>query len=185
MGTPVWTSLGPSRPGWVVEGEAQARREAGEVLWEGALKEGACQDPGLEFSPWPLCQVFGVWKWQPAVGRRWSEWFGVTGALAAAFAPSTLACDVLWPGVIGPHSRGRGGPFQEGKGMLRQCWTWWVQGLAVCFNGRQHGEWAQGDGKHASRQEGPGRCGQSRRMPLLKGEPAGRGWKPSAHWLLG
>lgn len=62
MGTPVWTSLGPSRPGWVVEGEAQARREAGEVLWEGALKEGACQDPGLEFSPWPLCQVFGVRK---------------------------------------------------------------------------------------------------------------------------
>ena len=51
----------------------------------------------------------------------------MTGALAAAFAPSTLACDVLWPGVIGPHSRGRGGPFQEGKGMLRQCWTCWVQ----------------------------------------------------------
>lgn len=33
---------GPSRAGWVVEGEAQAHREAGEVLWEGALKEGAC-----------------------------------------------------------------------------------------------------------------------------------------------
>ena len=58
-------------------------------------------------------------------------------------------------------------------------------GPAVCFNGYQRGELAQGDGKHAGHQEGPGRCGQSRRMPLLKGEPAGRGWKPSAHWLLG
>ena len=49
MGTPAWTSPSPSRAGWVVEGEAQAHREAGEVLWEGALKEGACQDPGRSF----------------------------------------------------------------------------------------------------------------------------------------
>lgn len=69
--------------------------------------------------------------------------------------------------------------------MPRQRWTWWVQGLAVCFSGCQRGELAQRDGKHAGRQEGPGRCGESRRTPLLRAEPAGGGWKPSAHWLLG
>lgn len=49
MRTPVWTSPGPSRSEWVVEGEAQAHREAGEVLWEGALTEGTCQDQGWSF----------------------------------------------------------------------------------------------------------------------------------------
>ena len=48
-GTPVWTSPGPSRAEWVVEGEAQAHSEVGEVLWEGALTEGACQDQGWGF----------------------------------------------------------------------------------------------------------------------------------------
>lgn len=76
----------------------------------------------------------------------------MTGALAAAFAPSALARDVTWPGVIGPHSRGAGW-FQEGKGMPRQRWTWWVQGLAVCFSGRPRGELAHEDGRHASHQE--------------------------------
>lgn len=101
----------------------------------------------------------------------------MTGALAAAFAPSALARDVTWPGVIGPHSRGAGW-FQEGKGMPRQRWTWWVQGLAVCFSGRPRGELAHEDGRHAGRQEGPGRCGESRRTPLLRGEPPAEAGSP-------
>ena len=49
MGTPVWTSPGPSRAEWGGEGEAQAHSEVGEVLREGALTEGACQDQGWSF----------------------------------------------------------------------------------------------------------------------------------------
>ena len=44
----------------------------------------------------------------------------------------------------------------------------------------------QGGGKHASTQEGQGQdMGERRRLPLFRGESAGRGWKPSACWLLG